>query len=189
MGTVEGDMRPRTVALTALLVVGVLCVVGLKTGWRAHVVAVRQVSQEVWAAWIWFGIPSGVVGALVGGLRRRQAHPATAAFSAVLGGLIGSGLAGIVALVPYLGSGILAVVMATGLSVVGAVVGWTAGGSGSRPTLALVGAVAGTLAFVGAAPMLSGVGDLGAPYALVIGMLVGGFLWMIRLIAAPRTGA
>lgn len=189
MGTVEGDRRSRIVAVIALLAVGVLCVVSLRTGWKTHLVAVREVPQEVWVAWIWFGIPSGMVGALVGGVRRRQVHPATAAFSAVLGALIGSGLAGIVALGPYLGSGVLAVVMAAGLSVVGAAVGWTAGGAGSKPALALVGAVAGTLAFVGAAPMLSGVGDLGAPYALAIGIVVGGFLWMIRLVAAPRTRA
>ena len=168
-------VRRRALALLVMAAMAVFYLVISARGHRFAILTVRELDSEIWtAAWIWLGIPCGVVGAVIGGLRGDVGLSRTLE-RALIGALIASGVSGVLALAPELGVEVLIVVVVAGLPVIGGMVGWIAGGSHSHPNVALLASVVGVIVFTAGVSTFSTV-----QYILPVGLFVGGCVWILR---------
>jgi len=99
---------------------------------------------------------------------------------ALIGALIGSWIAGMLALVGDLGMEVFVIVVVAGLPILGAILGWIAGGGHAYPNLALLGSVVGVVVFWSGASAYTTVQDFAVPYVVPMGLVAGGMVWVLR---------
>jgi hypothetical protein len=183
-GSAPGRTPVERAAVGGLIAAGVL----------ALLVATRHVGDldgprltEESAGWLFLVvIPAQMVGAVVGAVQQRRARVGRVVFGSLVGAAVAGSLAWTVGAVldptgrlmlgPWSGPGAL----------VGALVGWLAGGGDRRPGLALTTAVLGVM-FVGLALRalrLPGGPDL---YAVCLAILVGAAVSLVRGVLRART--
>lgn len=174
----------RLVAWLLILGVGVIDLLALRLGWHIEVEAARFEEEGVGGLLlsVLVGMAGGVAGAIWGS---RSLKLGTTVYYAVLSALMGSAVAVLGLLVPYLGSGAVVWGLPNLLSLVGVVIGRTAAGRETTSVLLnilgpLLGVIVFTLSPLAITPSVF------SAVPLVAGVIIGAFVWTLRIAHRRR---